>query len=127
MSDWIPFEKGLYGVSAAFLVSPMLNAVSLEDAVIEIYSGRGRKQMRGRAMIRNILLVDLLEDGDPLDLYLDFGESYRFLMRDPVLQAGKVFSPNINSVVHIYPRQPWEPLPDSRFEEIADRVEFLSL
>jgi len=127
MSDWIPFEKGLYGVSTAFLASPLFHAVTLKDAVIEIYAGRGRKQMRGRAMIRNVLLVELLEDGDPLDLYLDFGESYRFLMRDPILQAGKVFSPNIKSIVHIYPRQPWEPLTDPHFEKITAQVEFLSL
>ena len=128
MSDWITFEKGLYGVSMAFLVSPLYHAVSLEDTVVEIYTGRGgRKQMRGRGMVRNILLVDLLEDGDPLDLYLDFGESYRFLMRDPMLQAGKVFSPNIKTIVHIYPRHPWETVPDSTFHETAAKVEFLSL
>jgi len=126
MSDWITFEKGLYGVSAAFLVSPLHHAVSLEDPVIEVYTGRGgRKQMRGRAMVRNILLVDLLEDGDPLDLYLDFGPSYRFLMKDPILQGGKVFSPNIKSIMHIYPRQPWRSLPDTHFEDIAEKVEFL--
>lgn len=128
MSDWITFENGLYGVSTAFLVSPMHHSVSLEDTLIDIYTGRGgRKQMRGRAMVRNILLVDLLEDGDPLDLYLDFGESFRFLMRDPMLQAGKVFSPNIKSIVHIYPRYPWDSLSDPKFEEIAEKVEFLSL
>jgi hypothetical protein len=119
MTDWIDFEEGQYAVSRAYLASTGNNAVGLRDPVLEIYTGRfGKRQMKGYGLVENIALVELHEDGDVLDLLLDLGGDFRFLMENPMLQAGKVFSPGVRSLVHFYPKKPWRPLSVEDFESI---------
>ena len=127
MRDWVVFEEGLYRVVTAFLVSPRENAVTLPETVIDIYTGRGGiRQLRGKSMVRNVLVVELLEDGDPLDLFLDFGGDFKFLMRDPIIQAGKVFAPDVRSIIHIFPRTPWEQISTETFQALSERLKFIS-
>jgi hypothetical protein len=127
MTDWVIFEEGQYRVVDAFLVSPRENAVPLRETVIDVFTGRtGIRQIRGKSMVRNILVVELLEDGDPLDLLLDFGHEFKFLMRDPIIQGGKVFAPDVQSVIHIFPRIPWEQISMEAFQALSDRLNFIS-
>ena len=83
MDNWIPFADGEYLVDRACLVSASQTAVALERVVVEVYSDRqGRGQLKGTGRVRNILIVELLEDNDELDLLLDFfNDSKRGIMR----------------------------------------------
>lgn len=122
MTDWIDFEEGQYAVSRAYLASAGNHAVDLRDTVLEIYTGRfGRRQMKGYGLVENIAMVELHEDGEVLDLFLDLGGDFRFLIENPMLQAGKVFSPGVRSMVHFYPQQPWKPLSVEDFELIRQQ------
>jgi hypothetical protein len=103
------------------------NAVRLGDTVLEIFTGRlGKRQIRGQGLVQNTALVDLHEDGDEIDLLLDLGSGFRFLVKDPMLQGGKVFSPNIRSVIHFHLRRPWRPLSEKEYTARLDGLTFLS-
>jgi hypothetical protein len=116
MSDWIPFENATYLVNQAFLVGDDNTAALLEKTSIEVYSGRdGRKHMKGSGLVQNMLVVDLLEENDDLDLLLDLGENFKYLMRKPNITAGKVFSPNVKSFLQFDPVAPWEPISELEF------------
>jgi len=123
MMDWIDFAEGQYAVSRAYLTSAENNAVDLRDTVLEIYTGRfGRRQMKGYGLVENTALVELHEDGDAIDLLLDLGGDFRFLMENPMLQSGKVFSPGIRSMVHFYPQKPWKALSVDDFEALRQKL-----
>ena len=127
MNNWIPFAEGEYLVERALLVADDLSAMTVEDAIVEIYSDRkGLRYLNGRGRIRNILMVELLEDSDDLDLLLDFGEEFKYMLKDPNLQAGKVFSPEAKSVLQFTPRNPWRQLPLTEFDAILGRLRILT-
>jgi len=103
------------------------NAVLVEDVIIEVYSGpQGQRYLKGRGRIRNILMVELLDDGDDLDLLLDFGDEYKYLLKVPNLQSGKVFSPDVKSVLQFTPQTPWQQLPPDEFNNLLSRLRILS-
>jgi hypothetical protein len=125
LPDWIPFDEGNYMVQRAFLVSAAGAAVALENSSIHITTGRaGRKHLQGTCMVRNMLVVDLLDDTDTLDILLDLGEEFTFLLEMPDIQAGKVFSPGVKSTFRFFPVNPWKQL--SR-EVFNDRLEHLTI
>ena len=112
-------------VQRAFLVSAAGTAVALENPSVHITTGRaGRKHLQGTCMVRNMLVVDLLEDTDTLDILLDLGDEFTFLLEMPDIQAGKVFSPGVKSTLRFSPVSPWKQL--SR-EVFNDRLEQLSI
>ncbi|MFC1857894.1 hypothetical protein ACFL9U_07665 [Thermodesulfobacteriota bacterium] len=124
--DWIPFGEGAYIIEQAILCSIGEAAVMLEEAVLEIRTGPlGKKQMRGRALARNIFIVELHEESDRLDLILDLGGEFKFRMDNPQLIAGKVFSPNIKSSLQFIPRKPWTKLSVAKFETLLSKLKFL--
>ena len=126
MAHWIVFDEGKYRVEQAALVSPAQNAVMLENATIEIYTGRaGKKQMKGRSLVENILVVDLLNDDDRLDILLDLGGEYKYLLEDPLIQAGKVFAPHIKSSLQFIPSAPWKHLSESHFRNRFSALTFI--
>ena len=127
MNNWIPFTEGEYLVEQALLVSGEDRAVSVEDVIVEVYSDqRGQRYLRGRGRVRNILMVELLEDSDDLDLLLDFGEEFKFLLKVPNLQVGKVFSPDVKSALKFTPQIPWHQIQQTKFEGILTRLHILS-
>ena len=127
MENWIPFAEGEYLVDQALLVAENQNAVAVEDAIIEVYSGpQGRRYLKGRGRIRNILMIELLEDGDDLDLLLDFGDDYKYLLKVPHLQSGKVFSPDVKSVLQFTPQTPWRQVPQDEFDILLSRLRILN-
>ena len=116
--DWIPFGEGKYKVQRAFLVSAAGTAVALENPSIHITTGRaGRKHLQGTCMVRNLLVVDLLEDTDTLDILLDLGDEFTFLLEMPDIQAGKVFSPGVKSTLRFSPVSPWKQLSRDVFND----------
>ncbi|MBW2449109.1 MAG: hypothetical protein JRE92_01620 [Deltaproteobacteria bacterium] len=127
MDNWIPFTEGEYRVEQALLVAGEDRAVSVEDVIVEVYSDRrGQRYLRGRGRVRNILMVELLEDSDDLDLLLDFGEEFKFLLKVPNLQVGKVFSPDVKSALQFTPKIPWHQIKQTEFGDILSRLHILS-
>ena len=127
MDNWIPFTEGEYLVEQALLVAGEDRAVSVEDVIVEVYSDqRGQRYLRGRGRVRNILMVELLEDSDDLDLLLDFGEEFKFLLKIPNLQVGKVFSPDVKSALQFTPKIPWHQIQQTEFGDILSRLHILS-
>lgn len=127
MSNWIPFAEGEYLVEQALLVAGEKSAVSVEDVVVEVYSDQhGQRYLRGRGRVRNILMVELLEDSDDLDLLLDFGEEFKFLLKVPNLQTGKVFSPDVKSALQFTPKHPWNQIRQSKFGAILSKLQILT-
>ena len=126
MKNWIPFSDGEYLVEQALLLAGQNRAVSVEGVIVEVYSDRrGQRYLRGRGRVRNILMVELLENSDDLDLLLDFGQDFKFLLKEPNIQVGKVFSPDVKSALQFTPKIPWRQIQQTEFEEIFSRLQIL--
>jgi hypothetical protein len=126
MSDWIPFENAIYLVERAFLVADDNTAALLEKTSIEVYTGRnGKKRLKGSGLVQNMLLVELLEENDDLDLILDLGENFKYLMKKPNITAGKVFTPNVKSHLQFDPVSPWEQITESEFTKLTNNFKLL--
>ncbi len=126
MEDWIPFENATYLAEQAFLVAEDNSAALLEQTIINVYTGSGGKRsFSGTGLIRNILLVELLEENDDLDLILDFGGEFKYRLKTPEISAGKVFSPNIKSSIQFSPTAPWHQIPVSEFDVLFKQLKFL--
>ena len=120
MEDWIPFENATYLVNQAYLFGGDNTAALLEKTSIEVYTGRnGRKHLKGSSLVQNMLLVELLEENDDVDLLLDLGKSFKYLMKKPNITAGKVFSPNVKSFLQFEPAAPWKPISESEFIKLT--------
>jgi hypothetical protein len=128
MAGWIPFVEGEYIVDQAFIVAADDRAVAIEDAVVEVYAvpGGGR-QLKGSGRLRNMLLVQLLEDQDRLELVLDLGDEFKYRLIEPDLQSGKCFSPDAKSTLHFRPSAPWEQVPQADFEKLMSRLTVLDV
>jgi hypothetical protein len=117
MDDWITLEEGRYAAVQAYLVAPDDSAVILENPHIDIVTGRfGKRYMKGGCLVQNFLMIDLLEDHDDLDIMLDLGGEYKYLMENPDIQGGKVFSPQVRSSLRFTPIAPWVKLSEADFD-----------
>ena len=127
MDNWIPFADGEYLVEQAWLVAADHRAAVVEDVIVEIYSDKlGRRYLNGRGRVRNILMVELLEESDDLDLLLDFGEEFKYLLSKPRLQAGKVFAPDVKSALQFTPQSPWQTLSIAEFEDFFSQLRIIT-
>jgi hypothetical protein len=123
MTGWIPFVEGEYFVEQAFIVAPDNRAVAVENAVIEVYAAPGGdRQLKGSGRLRNILLVELLEDHEDLELLLDLGDEFKYRLIKPDFQSGKFFSPDAKSTIKFRPSAPWEQIPQADFEKLIARL-----
>ena len=128
MADWIPFIEGEYAVEQAFIMAPDNRAVTVEDAVIEVYAGpQGQRYLKGSGRIQNILLVELLEDTDDLDLLLDLGDEFQYRLIKPELQSGKFFAPDAKSSIQFRPSTAWEQIPRADFKLLISQLEIIGL
>lgn len=125
MRDWIPFEEATYSVEQAFLVTADKTATVIERALVKVYTGRGGKRLSGSGLVQNILLVELLEETDDLDLILDFGGEFKYLLKTPQITAGKVFSPKVKSTLQFSPVTPWDQIPESKFDDLVSQLKIL--
>jgi hypothetical protein len=123
MDEWIPFEEGKYLAERALLVSAAYEGIELENTVIEVSEDRQkRRRLRGRGRFEPARMVNLLDGGDELDLLLDFGGEFKYRMRRPEIQSGKVFAPGVKSVIQFFPQQPWEQVPEAEFSSLIARI-----
>jgi hypothetical protein len=126
-ADWIPFEDGRYSVPEAFLMTSGNAAVELHSPYIEIYTGRtGQRWLKGGSLVQNFLMVELMEESDELNILLNAGEDFGFLMRSPDIQAGKVFSPSVRSSLKFMPTEPWQPLAPAEFRQLKSALKLIS-
>ena len=126
-ANWIPFVEGEYAVEQAFIIAADERAVAVEDAVVEIYAApQGQRHLKGSGRVRNILMVELLEDHDDLDLILDLGDEFKYRLVKPELQSGKFFAPDAKSTIHFRPAAPWEQIPPADFEQLMTRIEIIN-
>ena len=126
IAGWIPFVEGEYIVEQAFIIAPDDRAVAVENAVIEVYAAPGGgRQLKGSGRLRNILLVELLEDHDELELILDLGDEFKYRLIKPELRSGKFFSPDAKSTLKFRPSAPWEPIAQADFDELMSRLTIL--
>lgn len=127
MTNWIPFAEGEYLVDQAFIISADERAVVIEDAFIEVFATtQGRRHLKGSGRIRNVLLVELLEDHDDLDLILDLGDEFKYRLIKPELQSGKFFSTGAKSTIQFRPAAPWQQIPSADFESLISRFKIIS-
>ena len=126
MNDCIPFENATYLVEKAFLVANDNTAVLLERTSIEVYTGSGgKKRLKGSGLIQNTLMVALLEESDDLDLILDLGGEFKYLMKTPTITAGKFFLPNVKSHLRFDPIAPWKQISATEFAKRVDVLKIL--
>ena len=127
MTHWIPFVEGEYLVEQAFLSTSDGSATALENTIIEVYSDRqGNRHLKGHSRVRNLHMVELLEDSDDLDIMLDLGDEFKYLLRHPALQSGKVFSPDAKSTLWFTPNSPWQQIPQDEFDTLLSNLKLLS-
>ncbi len=108
------------------MVAPDKTAIVLEQALIKVYTSReGKRWLSGTGLMRNIQLVELLEENDDLDLILDFGGEFKFLLKKPEIKAGKVFSPKVKSSLQFSPVIPWLQIPEAEFDDMISQLKFL--
>jgi hypothetical protein len=126
MEQWIPFQDGEYWVERAYLVTSIRTATPLEEATLEVYTGRdGLRHMKGSAKVKNMMVIKLLEDNDDLHILLDLGEEFKYYMEYPELHAGKVFSPHVKAVVKFNPKKQWKQLSKEEFEIFIDGLTYV--
>jgi hypothetical protein len=126
--DWVPFEEGEYLVERGVVLAADESAVALEDAYISVAQGTGgRRHLSGSCRIRNVLLVKMLDDHDKVDLALDLGGAFKYLMEGPELKGGKVFSPEVKSTFQFTPTRPWKQIPEKEFDALWARIRFVTV
>jgi len=126
MAHWIFIEEGTYLVESAFLLTPSCSAVTLDDALIEVYpDANGERRVRGHGLATNVLIVELLEDEDDLDLLLDLGDGFHYLLKTPSIMAGKVFSPDVKSLIRFIAKGPVQKLSNSEYLDVRSRLSLI--
>jgi hypothetical protein len=127
MTEWVPFENGEYIVLEAFLMTPDQQATGIEKAYIEVSTGPGgRRHVMGKGMARPFWIVEMHEENEVIDLVIDLGGEFKYLLREPILKSGKVFSPTTNALVQFFPSGPWEQISEEEFQEIKAGLGFIS-
>jgi hypothetical protein len=126
-ADWIPFEDGRYRVEEAILMAVTNAAIIMEKPYIEIFTGRtGKRWIKGGSLIQNHLMVDLLDESDSLDILLNLTEEFKFILRRPEIQAGKVFAPDVKSSLKFMPSAPWEQLTIKEYNTICSHLNLIN-
>ncbi len=127
MSQTVPFEEGSYLAERAFLVAPDDAAVVIDEVVINVfYDNRRNRLMNGAGFIENYLLVQMHEESDEIDLLLDMGGEFKYSLKKPILQSGKVFTPGVKASLKFTPTRPLEPIPEPEFDARVDRLKFIT-
>jgi hypothetical protein len=125
--QWIPFAEGRYLAERAVLIdADGATGVELAETIIEVFEGRGGRRLQGCGRLHTALLVRLLDENEDLDLLLDLGEEFKYRMRQPKIQGGKVFNPGTSAFIQFLPSTPWEQVPEDDFNFLMSRVRILT-
>jgi len=119
------FAEGRYRVERAVLLSADHTGMRSRTRWLKSSRIPRAGAVCGRGRVRNALLVELLDGGEELDLVLDLGGEFKYRLRHPDIQGGKVFTPGVKSFIQFLPRQPWEPLSEPDFTVLMSRVRIL--
>jgi len=112
--------EGLYEVDRAYLVDPSHRRLELRSTSFEIYAdARGRKHLRGRSLVTNVAFVAILEDAETVDVVLSFFGDYFLWLEDPVIQAGKMFTPETESSLIFREGRQTSFITRERFQQLA--------
>ena len=126
MAEWIPFGEGRYRVERTLLLAGEDRAVAVEDVVIDVTEGPGgRRRLQARGRVQNELMVQLLDESEDLDVLLDLGGEFKYRMRRPGIQGGKVFAPGVQSFIQFAPQTPWQTVSEEEFNSLMSRVRIL--
>ena len=124
MAHYTMIEEGFYPIEAAYLFTEDNDAVSLEEGMIEVYvNGANERRLRGHGRAYNRLIVDLLEDHDGMNLLLDLGDSFHYVLEAPFIRAGK--SLDAMGVIHFAAESPIRKLDRNSFEELKSNLHVL--
>jgi hypothetical protein len=124
MAHYTMIEEGTYPIEAAFLYTADHSAVTLEDGIIEVYlNGDNERRLRGSGRAFNRLLVELLEDHDDMNLLLDLGDSFRYVLEAPLIRAGR--SLDVKGLIHFAAETPLRKLNAESFESLRSRLRLL--
>jgi hypothetical protein len=123
MAHWIYIEEGTYVVDAAFLFTSAHMAAPLEDAVMEVYlDGTQERRVRGSGLAVSAQIVELLEDHDDIDLLIDLGDEFRYILRSPVIRSGKALAPDVKSLMQFVAQGPLQRLSNDEYADIRSRM-----
>ncbi|MGV8073076.1 MAG: hypothetical protein AB2L11_00740 [Syntrophobacteraceae bacterium] len=123
MAHLIYIEQGAYPLEEAFFITPGYAATTLEDAVLEVYlDNKEERRVRGGGMAANYLIVELLEENEDIDLLLSLGQGFHYLAKNPVIRAGKVFSPDVKSLIHFSAPASLQKLSRSEYLDIRSKL-----
>ena len=124
MAHYTMIEEGTYPIEAAFLYNADHCAVTLEDGMIEVYrNGDNERRLRGSGRAFNRLIIELLEDHDDMNLLLDLGDSFRYVLESPLIRAGR--SLDARGLVHFAAESPLRKLDGDAFETLRSRLRLL--
>ncbi|MDY0041909.1 MAG: hypothetical protein RBS57_16470 [Desulforhabdus sp.] len=127
MVHWIFIEEGTYPAEEAFLFTSGHTGMILENVLIEVYlNGANERRVRGQAFATNMSLVELLEDYDQIDMLVDLGGQFKYLLKNPTIRAGKVFAPDVKSIFHFMAQGPLEKLGEAEFSELRKHLSLLA-
>ena len=126
MAHWIFVEEGDYWAEAAYLITPGRTAMALEEVVVQVYlDGNNERRVKGQGMGFNLELVELLEDYDEIDMLLDLGGDFKYLLKTPTLRAGKLFAPDVKAKIQYIANGPLEKMSQDEFGEIHRSLKFV--
>ncbi len=111
-------REGMYWIEEAYIIPPEAphRALALHNAVLDVEREReDRLIVHGRATVHNASLVNLLEDHETLDMILNMGKGFVFYLREPLIQAGKVFSPTVSSTLRFIPQDSFDHWSDDAY------------
>lgn len=124
MAHYTMIEEGSYPIEAAFLYTADHSAVALEDGIIEVYrNGDNERRLRGSGRAFNRLIVGLLEDHDDMNLLLDLGDSFRYVLESPFIRAGR--SLDVKGLIHFAAENPLRKLDGASFETLRSQLHLL--
>jgi hypothetical protein len=123
MAHWTNIEEGTYPADEGFLLARSFAATALDGAVIEVYLDRANeRRVKGQAMAINALIVQLLEEDGEIDLVLDLGGDFKYLLKAPAIRAGKAFSPGVKSLLQFTAQGPLQKLTHGEYAAISSKL-----
>ncbi len=126
MAHWIFIEEGFYPLEEAFLITPSYTATILENAIMDVYlDNKEERRVRGSGMAISVHIVEMLEDHDDIDLIMDLGEGFMYLVKDPVIKSGKVFTPDVKSQLQFQARGPLQKLNGDEYRDIRSKLHLI--
>ncbi|MEJ5300229.1 MAG: hypothetical protein WHS38_04490 [Thermodesulforhabdaceae bacterium] len=117
-------REGTYIIEEAFVITTNepRRGIALRDAFLEVEKDGNHKIVHGRATVHNLSLVELFEDNELLDMIINMGEGFKFYLKNPAIQAGKVFSPTVSSTMRFIPRESFDHISDTEYAKIVDSI-----